>query len=147
LLLVFSGQISLREDMPLHRVQEVFSGRARIEREFGIQRIELEEVTMRSARRTRAAVANLIETVRALTRDGRGLLFGRNIFGQLLCARGEVVQDPVCESSAGRIRVNYEEGERPGLLRHAFPLERRRDVIAVTGVLRRYHLAFRERAA
>ena len=65
-------QLALGQDVPLHGPEEFLFGRARFQRQGCVQRVQLEEVTVRpSRRRTGPAVANTPEIIQPLPRPAR----------------------------------------------------------------------------
>src|SRR5213078_4135019 len=99
------------------------------------QRIQLEEVTMRSRRRAWAAVAGLLPGVGAVD----GATRKRIARGLILCERraAEVPRQPVHIRASGRIGIIHDQGVTLRALWPGGPLKRRRDVLALTRVFRR----------
>src|SRR6266511_4533906 len=108
---------------------------ARSEQRHDIQRIHGEEVAVRAAagRRAGAAVVNLHEVVHA-GRTERADAW--QPLGQFAFGAGDIVEHPVGEGSARRVGVIDDEHKALGLWR-ALPPERRRSVLAITGIFDR----------
>jgi hypothetical protein len=67
--------------MPLHRVEYVLFGVTDFQTQLGVERVELEKVTVRAAGGTGATEAHLTEIVRALRAADARLPFARHGFG------------------------------------------------------------------
>src|SRR5262249_19998471 len=87
--------------------------------------------------RTRAAVANSLEVVDALLCTSRRGLGSRDALRQLIDVCRQIIQHPVHPSACRRVWIITNQGKALSAIRYAAPLERRRDIIAVTGMLRR----------
>src|SRR5712692_4799715 len=105
-------QFRLPEDTAFQGALDVGLGRARFEIRLCIERVELEKITVRLARRgTWAAVANFSEIISPLTRAAWELLLLRHPFGDLACARWQVVQNPVHPRAYWRVGIVDNESE------------------------------------
>src|SRR5947207_14453009 len=104
--------------MPLHRNQERLFGQARLEPKSAIERIQSEEVAVGFAgRRAGAAVADVVERVRALRSSLVEEVFGGGQpFEELGDRGGEVVEGTVSPVAGRSVGVVADEGEAAAAL-------------------------------
>src|SRR6516162_2226983 len=108
----------------------------------GVERVELEEIAMRLARRrARTVVASFLEIVKALARTIRGLRSFREILRKCAEAWQEVIGDPVDPVAYGGVGVVDDQRERFCTRGRIVPGERGRNVLAFAGELFRDFLA------
>jgi len=120
--------------MTLDGLLDIDFGGTDFEVEFGIESVQLEEVTMRLAgRRAGAAVPNFVEVVIALARVVGELLPVGNVFRKFVGVEREVIEDPVDPGARGSVRIVHDEGEGLRIGGSAGPGELGRDVGAVAG--------------
>jgi len=127
------------EDVRVDLRLELFPS-AVLERDGGnIERVQREPVAMRSisGRRTRPAITASSEAVPPLYALSGAL-------AELRQVGREVVHHPMREGSARRVRIVHDERKRPGPRRGTLPCKPRRQILAVTGVSRRYICAIRK---
>ena len=89
---VLADQFALLQKVPLQRFFQVLLGRARRQVQADVERIQLEEVTMRFARRrTGASIANFVKIgITLASADGEFTNF-RHAFWQICSRRRQVV--------------------------------------------------------
>src|SRR5437899_10595243 len=128
--------------MPSEQWFELVPVGAGCELELGVERVQPEDVVMRAVARWRAgaAITDRAEAVAPLQRGDFSL-------AQPACLRRQAPGEPVRERAAGRVGIVDDEREPPRSVRRARPFERRRDIIAVAGVLNRNRARLRERRA
>ncbi len=135
-LRIRSHRFAFGEDVAVHGVQQLIAGGFAGNVNLRVERIEFEIIPVRlPRRRTRAAVAHLLEIVHALPRAVRELIALREIFCKSALSRGNVIDDPMNISSAGRVWVFEKNREALSSLWRAAPGKRGRDVLALTGIL------------
>src|SRR5258708_21509019 len=101
---------------------DVGLGRAGFEIRLCIERVELEEITVRlSGRGTRAAVANFAEIISPLTRTAWELLLLRHTFSELACACRQIVQNPVHPLAYWCVGIVGNNSEDSGAHRRSVP--------------------------
>lgn len=66
--MIVSHQLRTSQDMTVHGALQIRAARSGRELQFGVQRVEVEEVTMRAAWGTRSAIGGVAEAVRSLLR-------------------------------------------------------------------------------
>src|SRR6266536_3017557 len=91
------------EDVTLHRRFDILASRSLRETERGIESVHGEDVPMRSAWWTGSAVSDLPETVFTV-HAVRPFSFADRRFG-----RRNVPDDPMCEGTAGCVRIGDDE--------------------------------------
>src|SRR5690242_17235169 len=91
---------------------------------------------------TRPAIADLLEIVPALFRPVRQLLFGLDRLRQISRYCRQIIQNPMHPRPSRRIWIITDQGESFCSSGDWIPSQRRGDIFAVTGVLRRNWLPF-----
>jgi hypothetical protein len=128
--------LALGEDVPLHGGLDVFLRGARLEGEFGIECVKLEEITMGLAgRRAGAVVAGLCEIVVALVRTVVGLFTFGKILRESAEGGGQIIDNPVDPVARGCVRVVGDESKALRGGGRVAPGEGRGDVGAGAGEL------------
>src|SRR5258708_3486802 len=129
--------------MALDGLQKLVPVGTRLQVQFGVKRIELDEVAMGfPRRRSGTAIAWLAEVVGPLRRAVAQRRIQRNTLAQLMRFRREIENDPVGERPARRVGVLTNQGERSRVGGRVKPLKRRRDIMPVACAFSRNGLAF-----
>src|SRR5690349_9404825 len=126
---IFPEHFRVREDMPLHGPLDVGLRRAHFQIQFRIQRIQLEEISVRIARRrTGPSVPDFAEIVSPLPGAIRKLLLLRHAFRQFSRVRRQVEQHPMNPRARRSIGVVHNQREALRLCRRLRPVELRRGI-------------------
>jgi hypothetical protein len=91
---------------------------------FRIERVNLEEVSVRAARRAGAAITNSAKVAKALSGSVGQNLIGWDVLCQFPCIGRQAEYDPVNPSPHWRIGVVGYKGDTIGALRNRIPLQR-----------------------
>jgi hypothetical protein len=103
-------QLALRQNVPLHRTQQILPGHSRLQFKKGVERVNPEVVAMRFARRrTRPAVPQPVEIVQALFGSARQILRPGRVLRQFGRGGRQVEEDPMKPSASGRVGVVSDE--------------------------------------
>jgi len=128
--------------MAFHRLEQIGFCGAGIQIENRVERVDFEKVTVRLAgRRSRAAVAGLLEIIHALLRAAGQFRRFRHIFGKAGGRRRQIVNHPMHPRSHRRVGIVADERQAFRGGRHARPLQRGRKIFVIVGVLCRNRLA------
>jgi len=144
---VLAHEFALRHYMALNRFQQLIFRCAWREGSLNVDGIHFEEVPVCTTWGTWSTVTNLLEIIRALLATTPERLSLPDVFCQLSCVRGQIVNNPMNPRLRRRVRIIDDESESFGSRRQARPLKRRRDVCAVAGVLRGNHAVICEGTA
>src|SRR5262249_9172918 len=129
---VDAGQLTLRDDVPFHRLASVAFRPSGGAQRIDVERVHMEMIVMGPVFPgwAGAAESGLSKVVHAGLADGgalsNDLRRGRN-----------VVEHPVGEGTGRRVRIFADDRDALRILRNAAPFERRRDVPTVARVLLR----------
>ena len=129
--------MGLGEEMRFHGELQLVAAGAGLEVEAGVERVEPEEVAVGlSRRRTRAAIADALEVVDALTRAIVEHFDLGGVLGKERGAGGDVPEEPVSPGSGGRVWIVGDEGEGLGSGGDFGPVQCGREAGAIAGVAR-----------
>lgn len=140
---VFPHQLPFGEDAPIHHTNQVLFCRARFERDFGVERVEFEKITVRATGgRTGTAIADALEIIDALLRPGGERFGGWNLLWKLRLGWREPVEDPVDPRADRRVRVVTNKRQAFDACGKVAPFQWRGNVLAIAAVFRRNEFAF-----
>src|SRR5882762_6197598 len=136
---VGADELRLRNHMALHRIQKLSFCRVPEIRQHRVERGELVKISMPPDRWTGAAVTGPFPIVEALLRSRWKATFCRALRKAMRVGRN-VVHDPMHprrlgSARIGRVRVVDDQHEALRALWSSRPLQRRRDVGALTAIL------------
>src|SRR6266849_717259 len=134
-----SHQLRRGEHVAFHSSLHILFLCTGLERQWGVQCVQLEEVAVgRSRWWTGATVARATEVVAPLARPTQVERFDLgDVFRELGDGRRQIVQHPVDPGTGGSVGIIDDEGEPSRPRRRAAPAERRGHVYAVARVLGR----------
>jgi hypothetical protein len=123
--------------MAFHGQNKILSTRSGLKLEFGVQRVEPEEVPMRAVLgwRAGASVADALEIIPTLYRAVGEARFRRHAFRQFGGRRRKIVENPMRKCAGRRVGVLTNQRETLCVWRYAAPPQGRGEVIAVAGIL------------